>query len=48
MEQDDVQAVHWYTKAAEQGNEWAQYNLGLMYAEGRGVEEDDAQAVYWY
>jgi TPR repeat protein len=36
-----------YQKAA-QGNADAQVNLGLMYAEGRGVPKDDAQAVGWF
>jgi TPR repeat protein len=33
---------------AEQGDARAQYNLGLMYAEGEGVPEDDVEAVRWY
>jgi hypothetical protein len=33
---------------ASQGNVQAQYNLGLMYANGEGVSEDDAEAVKWY
>ena len=33
---------------AEQGDAVAQNNLGLMYANGRGVPEDDAEAVRWY
>ena len=35
-------------QAAEQGNADAQFNLGLMYANGQGVRQDDAQAVQWY
>ncbi len=46
--QDDKQAVHWFTKSAEQGDADAQYNLGLMYAEGDGVPQDDKQAVHWF
>ncbi len=42
--QDAVQAVR---RAAAQGLAQAQYNLGLMYAEGRGVQRDDVQAVAW-
>ena len=34
--------------AAEQGDASAQYNLGVMYATGRGVPKDDAKAVKWY
>jgi hypothetical protein len=33
---------------AESGHLRAQYNLGLMYDNGQGVEQDDAKAVYWY
>jgi hypothetical protein len=33
---------------AEQGDSYAQYNLGLMYDYGEGVIEDDTQAVYWF
>ena len=41
-------AVKWYRKAAEQGSAKAQYNLGVMYAEGTGVLKNDAKAVKWY
>ena len=40
--------MQWYRKAAEQGVAEAQYNLGVMYDNGRGVRQDDAQAVHWY
>ena len=33
---------------AEQGDASAQYRLGIMYEDGRGVPEDDAEAVRWY
>jgi len=32
---------------AEAGDRDAQYALGLVYAEGRGIKEDPAQALYW-
>ena len=38
----------WYRLAAEQGDASAQYNLGVMYAKGRGVLKDEAEAVRWY
>ncbi|WP_043885401.1 tetratricopeptide repeat protein, partial [Pectobacterium wasabiae] len=38
----------WYTKAAEQGHAWAQYNLGVAYDNGEGVKKDPVQAVMWY
>jgi TPR repeat protein len=46
--QDDAAAVAWYRKAADQGNAKAHFNLGVMYADGRGVPQDYAVAVAWY
>ena len=45
---DPADAVKWYRMAAEQGLANAQFNLGVMYAEGQGVPEDHAEAVKWY
>ncbi|MBJ7592575.1 sel1 repeat family protein [Aeromonas veronii] len=36
------------SKAAEQGDANAQYNLGSMYFDVRGVSQDYKQAVAWY
>jgi len=33
---------------AEQGHVLAQFNLGIMYARGRGVTQDIAKALQWY
>ena len=33
---------------AQQGDADAQFYLGQMYSEGRGVPQDDAGAVRWY
>ena len=33
---------------AEQGNAPAQFNLGVMYLNGRGVPQDYAEAARWY
>ncbi len=41
-------AVAWYRKAADQGNAFAQDNLGLCYASGRGIAANYAEAVKWY
>ena len=35
-------------KAAEQGHTSAQFNLGSMYDDGRGVVQDYKEAVKWY
>lgn len=45
---NEQQAVDWYRKAAEQGDAHAQYILGQMYFDGRGVAQDDRQAEAWY
>ena len=37
----------WQT-LADGGNEEAQFQLGLMYDKGQGVNEDPAAAVQWY
>jgi TPR repeat protein len=36
--QDDKEAVKWYTKAAEQGDADAQFNLAVMYVNGRCIK----------
>ena len=46
--QNDVAAAKWYQKAAEQGFKEAQHTLGLMYANGQGVERDQRQADFWH
>ena len=46
--EDDATAVKWYTKAAEQGNAGAQFNLGVMYGNGEGVPENNVLAYMWW
>ena len=41
-------AIEWYKKAAEQGYEGAQYNLGVIYEFGLGVGQSDSMAMRWY
>jgi TPR repeat protein len=36
-----------FLQAARQGDVDAQYGMGLIYAEGRGVEQDRARSFYW-
>jgi len=43
-----TEATKWYRKSAEQGDVYAQNNLGWMYQNGLGVEKDKQQARYWY
>ena len=44
----DYAAVKWYRKAAEQGDAYAQGQLGWMYDSGQGIAQDYAEAVKWY
>ena len=45
---DYAAAMAQWKPLAEQGNAMAQFNIGMMYARGRGVAEDPAQALHWY
>ena len=41
-------AEHGHVGAHENGRVWAQYSLGLMYKEGRGVPQDYVEAAKWF
>lgn len=45
---DEVEAARLFTAAAEQGYARAQYNLGLLYDKGMGVERNPNTASMWY
>lgn len=45
---DYATALRQWRPLAEQGNEWAQFGLGWMYAEGKGVPLDYTKGVRWY
>jgi TPR repeat protein len=47
VSRDHEQAVAWSSKAADQGNALAQYNLGLMYTMP-GVAPDAERAAVWW
>jgi uncharacterized protein len=40
--------MSWYRKAADQRDARAQNNLGLAYANGRGVSQDYIEAYKWF
>ena len=42
-----AEAVEIWEDLAKKGNPEAQFNLSIMYTEGRGVEPDGAKAEYW-
>jgi uncharacterized protein len=45
---DYAMALREWQPLADQGNTVAEYNVGLLYANGQGVPKDDAQARQWY
>jgi len=45
---DYATALRLWLPLAEQGDAYAQFNLGYMYAKGEGVPQDYAEAVKWY
>ncbi len=45
---DYATALTEFRPLAQQGDADAQYNLGLMYFEGRGVPQEDAEALSWF
>ncbi|MCP4936479.1 MAG: PDZ domain-containing protein, partial [bacterium] len=45
---DVAEAVSWYQRSAEKGNDGALYSLATMYDKGDGVGKDRAEAVKWY
>ena len=48
MRQDPEKAARWCRKAAEQGLDQAQLNLGLMYERGQGMKKSPKEAERWY
>jgi TPR repeat protein len=47
-EDDQSTSVELTRKQAEKGNSTAQYNLGLIYHDGRGVGENFREAAKWF
>lgn len=48
MSEREVRNVLDCVEKAGKGDAAAQFNLGLCYAKGEGVEKDDSRAVTWY
>jgi TPR repeat protein len=45
---DYTKAIFWFRNAAENNDNYAQYNLGWAYESGTGVPKDTQEAVKWY
>jgi TPR repeat protein len=48
LPKSDSEAVRWLTKAAEQNNALAEFNLGVFYGQGWGLRKNWAEACKWY
>jgi TPR repeat protein len=48
QEKDYLKAIQVWRPLAQAGDASAQYRLGVMYAEGRGVPANDAEAALWF
>ena len=47
VKKDDLEAMKWYQKAADQGVAEAQCYLGIYYGMGQGVPKDNVKALMW-
>ena len=47
IEKDTEHAIEWFTRSAEQGNQYAQYMLGKLYLTGKEAPYDEERAVHW-
>lgn len=48
VKKNEEQSLHWFKKAAEQGNAVAQCGMGFCYEFGAGVLKNENHAVDWY
>ena len=48
QEKDYLKAIQVWRPAAQAGDPAAQYRMGVMYAEGKGVAPNDAEAALWF
>ena len=48
VDQDYQKAFKLYSLAAEQGDQKAQYNLGVLYRRAQGITQDHGKALAWF
>ena len=48
LQQDYTEAIKWLRKAADQGDVWAQSEIGEMFAKGEGVTQNTITAYMWF
>jgi TPR repeat protein len=48
VSRDDIEAAKWYRRGADTGDDIAQFNIGIMYRDGRGgLPRDPVRAYLW-
>ena len=47
IEQDIIKSLQWFTKSAEQGFVFGQYNLAVILAAGDGVAKNNKEEIKW-
>lgn len=47
VQQNFLEAIEWYKRAAMGADATSQFRLGLMYARGLGIEQDQQEALLW-
>ena len=48
VEQNDEEALDWYTRAANLGHVTSKFSVGEAFEEARGVPQSDHEACLWY
>jgi hypothetical protein len=48
VQKNAVEALGWYTMAAERGHVFAMCNVGYMYGFGKGIPQSDVKSFEWY
>ena len=45
---NETKSFTWFLRAARLGHAYAQYNVGLIFADGRGVNVNQVKSLYWF
>jgi uncharacterized protein len=48
LDGNDAEAFHWFSKAADQDDADAAFNVGSLYYTGQGVAKDEVKAAEYY
>lgn len=48
VKKDTKQGAEWFMKAAKLGDPWSEAVVGMLYANGDGVEQSYEEALKWY